>query len=61
MKPEQMRQLMPMTRYWRIQQTVKNSVAIAFYPLTFMLGLAVDRLKIAADHLQEKLIHRKDN
>lgn len=60
MTPEQMRQVMPMTRYWAIKRGIKNGTAAFFQPITFMFELAAESLKVMADQLQDKFIHKKE-
>lgn len=60
MTPEQMRQVMPMTRYWQIQQGIKKGTAAFFEPITFMFNMAADSLKVMADSLQAKFIYKKE-
>ena len=60
MTPEQMRQAMPMTRYWAIKRGIKNGTAAFFQPITSMFELVAESLKVMADQLQDKFIHKKE-
>lgn len=58
MTPEQMRQVMPMTRYWAIKQGIKKGAEAVFAPMTFMFRLAADSLETMAKHLQHAVFHK---
>lgn len=58
MTPEQMRQAMPMTRYWHIKRGLKKGTEAFFEPITFMFGLAADWFKTVAGQLQHNTFHK---
>jgi hypothetical protein len=59
MTPEQMREVMPMTRYWTIKRGVRKGVEALFAPMILTLGLAADNLKAMADYLQARFIYKE--
>lgn len=58
MTPEQMRQAMPMTRYWHMKRGLKKGTEAFFEPITFMFGLATNWLKTVAGHLQHNTFYK---
>lgn len=59
MTPEQMREAMPMTRYWAIKQGIRKGTESFFEPITFMFRMAADSLEVMAQTLQQAVFHKK--
>lgn len=59
MTPEQLRQAMPMTRYWHTKRAMKKGVETIFEPITFMFGMAADWLKTVAGQLQHNTFYKE--
>lgn len=59
MTPEQMRRVMPMTKYWAIQQGLKKGTQSFFEPWTFLFDLIAKTTKAAADTLQHAVFHKE--